>query len=172
MEIPDNINVDLALFTKDLSSEDELGAVIRAHIRIENLLLKAIESLTPRPKHLKKLNLDYDGQVTLALALGLKERFGPPFRALGKLRNDFAHKIDMQLSKSSVANLYSCLGAEEKEQVQECFIRIKDNNEEIRRVQGFTDLEPIDQFKLITVTLWAVAQAVVLLFPDDHSAET
>ena len=68
VEIPDHINVDLALFTKDLSNEDEMGAVIRAHIRIENLLLKAIRNLTPHPKHLKKLNLDYDGQVTLALA--------------------------------------------------------------------------------------------------------
>ena len=88
------------------------------------------------------------------------------------MRNDFAHKPDTQLSKSSVEILYSCLGAEEKEQVQARFNRIKNTNESISSAQRFTDLEPVDQFKLITVTLWAVAQAVVLLYADDDSADT
>lgn len=146
-----------------------MGAVVRAHIRIENLLIQTIENLLPHPKHLKNLGLDYDGRVTLALALGLKEQFGPPFRTLGKLRNDFAHKLDTSLTKQVVSNLYNSLSSEDKEQVQACFKRIKDENEETRHIKRFADLEPRDQFKLIAITLWAVVRAAVNLHPRQAS---
>lgn len=167
MEISNEYQAEVQQLTADLFREDEMGAIVRAHIRIENLLIQTIESLLPRPKYLKKLNLDYDGRVTLALALGLKEQFGPPFRALGKLRNNFAHKLDTSLTKQVVANIYESLGADDKKQVQECFKRIKDENEETRHVKRFSDLEPGDQFKLIAITLWAVVRAAVIL----HSRE-
>jgi hypothetical protein len=168
MDTSDKIQAEIQALTADLFREDEMGAVVRAHIRIENLLIQAIECLLPRPAQLKRLNLDYDSRVTLALALGLKERFGPPFRALGKLRNDFAHKLDTSLTKQVVANLYDSLGSEDKEQVQACFRRIKDENEETRHVKRFSDLEPRDQFKLIAITLWAVVRAAVNI----HSRES
>ena len=163
MQASDAIEAEVQELTADLFREDEMGAVVRAHIRIENLLIQTIECLLPNPKHLKKLNLDYDGCVTLALALGLNEQFGPPFRALGKLRNDFAHRLDTSLSKQVVANLYDCLGPDDKGQVQACFKRIKYENEETRHVKRFANLEPGDQFKLIAITLWAAVRAAVKL---------
>ena len=145
-----------------------MGAVIRAHIRIENLLLRTVEGLLPYPAHLPKLNLDYDGLVTLALALGLKERFAPPFRALGKLRNDFAHKLNSSLTKQAVTNLYNSLATEEKDQVQAMFRHIKDENEETRHIARFVGLEPADQFKLMAVTLWAVVRSAVHIQEQTH----
>lgn len=159
MDTSEEIEAEIQELTTDLFREDEMGAVVRAHIRIENLLIQTIECLLPHPKHLKKLNLDYDARVTLALALGLKEQFGPPFRALGKLRNDFAHKSDTSLTKQVVSNLYDSLSSDDKEQVQACFKRIKDGNEETRHIKRFSELEPRDQFKLIAITLWAVVRA-------------
>ena len=140
-----------------------MGAVIRTYIRIESLLIHTVECLLPNPTQLPKLNLDYDDHVTLALALGLKEQFGPPLRGLGKLRNNFAHKLDIKLTKAVVQSLYDCLSSEDKEQVQKCFRRIQDENEETRHVKRFVDLEPADQFKLISITLWAVVKAAALL---------
>ena len=162
---------ELGKFTEDLSREDEMGAVIRAHIRIENILLAVVEKLTPHPQHLKKLGLDYDGYVTLALALGLKERFGPPLRALGKLRNDFAHKVDFKLTQPAVTNLYAAMATEDKAQVQSMFAQIKDLNEETRR-KRFTELEPMDQFKLIAITLWAVAKAAQIKLTESGANGT
>ena len=157
------IQDEIQELTRDLFREDEMGAVIRVHIRIENLLIQTIECFLPHPKHLSKLNLDYDGRVTLALALGLKEQFGQPFRAFGKLRNDFAHKLDMTLTKQAVSNLYESLGPEEKDHVQATFKRIKNDNPETRHINRFAALDPGDQFKVIAISLWAVVRSAVLL---------
>jgi hypothetical protein len=154
---------EISQLSADLSREDEMGAVVRAHIRIENLLLKVVEGRLPHAKYLPKLNLDYDGLVTLALCLGLEERHGPAFRALGKLRNDFAHRLNTALNKQTVTNLYKALATEEKHQVQSMFLRIKGLNEETRHVARVADLEPSDQFKLIAVTLWVVVRATLHL---------
>lgn len=145
-----------------------MGAVIRAHIRIENILLTVVEKLTPHPQHLKKLELDYNGYVTLAIALGLKEYFGPPLRALGKLRNDFAHRADFKLTQASVTNLYTTLSSEDKNHVQSMFSHIKDGNEETSR-KKYNELDAMDQFKLIAVTLWAmVKSAQIRLTGENH----
>lgn len=170
METSEVIQQEIQELTADLFREDEMGAVVRAHIRIENLLIQTIECLLPNPKQLKKLNLDYDGYVTLALALGLKEQFGPPFRALGKLRNDFAHKLNTSLTKAVVSNLYESLSSSDKEQVQACFKRIKDENEETRHVKRFANLDPHDQFKLIVITLWGVIRAAVKIHSKNSSS--
>ena len=138
-----------------------MGAVVRAHIRIESILFSVVEELSPNPQHLRKLGLDYDGYVTLALVLGLSEHLGPPFRALGKLRNDFAHKADFSLNQSSVTNLYTALSGSDKAHVQSMFDRIKGDNEETAG-KKYSELEPMDQFKLIAVTLWAAAQAALI----------
>lgn len=163
MEMSQTIQDEIQELTRDLFREDEMGAVIRVHIRIENLLIQTIECLLPHPKYLPKLNLDYDSRVTLALALGLKEQFGRPFRSFGKLRNDFAHKLDTTLTKQAVNNLYESLGPEEKNQVQATFQRIKNDNPETRHVSRFADLDPGDQFKVIAVSLWAVVRSAVHL---------
>lgn len=96
---------ELDEFAADLKNEDELGSIIRAHIRIEYLLRQALRNWIPQPEYIDKLDPDYDALITIALLRGMDERYGPPFRALDKLRNDFAHKPDTKLTKQSVNNL-------------------------------------------------------------------
>lgn len=162
MAFSEEIQAEIGALSADLTREDELGAVVRAHIRIESLLIQVVESLVLRPPILRKLNFDYDEYVTLALALGVDERFGPPLRVLGKIRNDFAHKLDTTLSKQSARNLYNALSAEDKQRVQGCFERIKSINEQTRDIKRFSDLEPTDQFKILAITLWAAVRSTAM----------
>ena len=132
MEFSDALQAEVAELADDLSREDEMGMVVRAHIRVESLLIQTVDCLVLRPNLLPKLNLDYDQYVTLALALGLKEQFGPPLRVLGKLRNDFAHKLNTSLTKQSANNFYKSFGADDKRDVQACFERIRGDKHETR----------------------------------------
>lgn len=159
-------NEILDQLVKELFNEDELGAVIRAHIRLESLLLNIVELTAPHPEYLKKLDLDFDKTVTLSLLLGLKEEYAKPLRALGKLRNDFAHKPNMELSKNTVNNLYNSLHSEAKQQVQESFKNIKKENDSIRGYSKFSDLPPTDQLRLIVVTIWALVQSAVIILNE------
>ena len=157
---------------KDLFNEDEMGSVIRAHIRIENTLINIINITAPNPNYIKKLNLDFDGSVTLALLLGLSEEYAKPLTVLGKLRNDFAHKPNMKLSKNEVNNLYKSLNSEAKEFIQNSFKEIKEKNETIRPFKKFSDVPPIDQFRLIVVNIWAQIQSsLYILSGEDHAAK-
>ena len=58
-------------FMEVLNGEDELGAVIRAHIHIEALLLELLRLLVKDEGALRKLNLEFSQSVDLAIALGL-----------------------------------------------------------------------------------------------------
>ncbi len=163
METPDHAQRSLDGMVKDLFREDEIGAVIRAHIQLENLLFMWVDCLAPSPTHVKKLNLDYDGQVTLALVLGLDTTLGPSLRAMGSLRNAFAHRLETKLDSGTVNNLYESLRVVDKQQAQEMFKRIRDTTEFIKHGTKFLELPPGDQFTLIAVTLWTTLQAEVLL---------
>jgi hypothetical protein len=155
----------------DLLGEDDLGAVIRVHIRLEQLIGQFVVNLSPHPEHLKRLKLDYDGLVSLALVLGLKEQWGAPFRALGKLRNDFAHKPDMELTKEAVSNLYKSLGPGDKKRVQNCYIKLRDEYKLAGEAKRYAELSPSDQFKLIGISLWGMAQAMAMVAGREPSAE-
>jgi len=158
---------NLALLVKDLFGEDELGAVIRAHIRIESLLHRIIELKASNPKPVKNLELDFDKAVTLALVLGLKEDFGPSLRALGKLRNDFAHKPDMKLTKSAVNNVYKTFNKLEKEHIQTAFKDIKKENETVKQYHKFSDLPESDQLRFLVTTIWASVQSAVVILENE-----
>ncbi|PLX33590.1 MAG: hypothetical protein C0605_16085 [Hyphomicrobiales bacterium] len=84
-------------FYKLLMGEDELGVVIRSHIFVESVLDELLDQLIPYSRHLSSMNLSYHQKITLAVAMGLHEELQESLKALGKLRNDFAHKMDMQL---------------------------------------------------------------------------
>jgi hypothetical protein len=139
----------------DLMGEDELGAVIRAQIHIETLLLRLIEVLVPYPEYLEKMNLDYFQRVQLAIAMGLSPEYAAPLNTLGSIRNRFAHKLDSILTKNDAENLYEALGADDKDTVQKSFERTKTQVSPTPSGK-FKDLKPKDQFVLIIVALRAM----------------
>ena len=169
--VPAELKEELDAFVADLFREDEIGSVIRAHIRIELLLNELVEHLVPIPEYIKKLNLDYDGTLTLGLAMGLNPQFGPPLRSMGKLRNAFAHRLDKVLESNDVNNLYSAMSQPLKEQVQSSFTRIRSSNESIHQFKRFSDVPSRDQFKLMAITLWAAFRVEVIRMKENGAAD-
>lgn len=162
VEYPPEVKDKVDDLVRDMFREDELGAVVRVHIHIENLLSKLVDHLAPHPGHLKELNLDYHGLVSLALVLGLKSELGPALKAMGTLRNNFAHKLGTKLDEGTVNGLYQTLGPEDKKQVQESFERMRSEYESIKRFQKLSEMPAPERFKIIAVVLWAALQAAVL----------
>jgi hypothetical protein len=105
-----------------LRSEDDLGKVVRGHIHIEHELQQIIFFAAPNPDHLKSFeSQEFAEKVRLALVLGLKADLAPPLNAAGKLRNKFAHKLDMKLSRDVANNLVATLPPLAKERFDSYF---------------------------------------------------
>ncbi|MEW8436925.1 MAG: hypothetical protein AB2689_02110 [Candidatus Thiodiazotropha taylori] len=141
-----------------LNGEDELGAVIRAHIHIEARINKLIESNIRVPKHLGKLDLEYHQKVKLAIACGLNSDFESPLNTLGTLRNNFAHKLDTSLSVNEVQSLYNSFKGIDKQIIQGAYQRTK-KKMSIKGPKSVTKLEPKEQFILIVISLDAALQS-------------
>ena len=106
----DQANTAEDAFLKALQGEDELGMVIRAHIHIEHHLNELLNMVIPYPGYLKAMQLDYAGKVNLAGATGLRPDIVSPLLALGKLRNQMAHRLGTKITKSRERNFYKTFG--------------------------------------------------------------
>jgi len=93
------------VFFNSIRGEDQLGAVVRAHIHIEARLSQLLEALTPDPKHLP--NLRYEQRLRLAVALGLSASILAPLKILGEIRNAFGHRLDVTLTTNMVDQLFA-----------------------------------------------------------------
>lgn len=147
-------------FISVLNGEDELGAVIRAHIHIEALLLELLGLLVKDEVALRKLNLEFSQTVDLAIALGLGPEHAKGLRAFGKLRNEFAHNLNSKLSASRIDNLYESLSTTDKEVVQLAYVRT--NSQLGVSPPSFKDLTPKEKFVLIAVALRGMLQVALL----------
>ena len=147
-------------FAMDLAREDDLGAVVRAHIRIESCLVNFVEGHFHDSKHLARMSLVFDDYVSLFMAFGVAEAWGPCLRAMGSLRNRFAHKLNTTLDVQAVNNLYDALPSEGKDQVHASLARIRAievNGETLP--QKYKDLSCKDQFSLIALIIWTRVRA-------------
>lgn len=139
-------------FLAALNAEDDLGAVVRAHIHIESALNDLISLFFVEPKHIDMLKLEFHEKVTLAQACGLRSQFAPPLNALGTLRNNFAHKLDAELGKSEVDSLYKSFDGEDKQVIQTSYQRTK-KQFKTKGPKSATDLEPKILFTLIAISM-------------------
>ena len=133
--------------------KDDLGVVIRSHIIVEQYLNDIIESVLLCPeKYRKEINLDYFDKVRFSVAIGLNERFEGALKALGTLRNGFAHNIRSEISKQDTNNIYAALDPERKKTVQGLFENIKSKNHNLS-FPAYRDLVPKDKYLLYIITL-------------------
>lgn len=137
-----------------LDAEDELGAVVRAHIHIESCLNALVEGWMVSPSHLAKMQLDYAQKVELAVALGLKEQYSAPLRALGTLRNAFAHRPGTAITKDRADSIYKSLHQDDKNLVQAVYARICAKATDER--PKFKELKARDRFTLVAVAMRAM----------------
>jgi hypothetical protein len=108
---PDRIAAVLAdrdMFAKSLLNEDDLGAVVRGHTYLHEYLIRALQTRLPHPEALR---LD-SGRVTFSALVGQARAYGivdedlyEALKAVGQLRNGFAHELDRQLSGDDVASM-------------------------------------------------------------------
>lgn len=134
-----------------LQGVDDLG-VVRAYIYLEREIHKLLDLFVSQPKYLEKMEMDYFQKIHLLVAFGLRPGLLPPLKALGKLRNDFAHELGTKLTNEREKNLYKSLQMLEKGCVQKAF---ESTNEKTgKKIKGgFSNLKPPDKFILIAVAL-------------------
>ena len=150
-ERPPEVQRKLSTFGDAVRATDDLGAVIRAHIHVEHELIAYIEArLKPDGllAHLDKhFELDYDRRVKLALAVGLDAKFKSALTYLGRVRNQFAHRLEATLSVASMREFYKALDPTIKKLVQE------QRPEPLQRF-SMAQRDARTQFNLIAIALW------------------
>jgi hypothetical protein len=104
-----------------LLSQDDIGLVVRGHIYIENELDKFIQAALPRPGELEMM--EYSARVQLALACGLRPTLKTPLKAIGKLRNSFAHKLGTTLTEQHVNQMHDTLSKDDRKALEVAFLR-------------------------------------------------
>ena len=95
------------------ATEDDLGAVIRAHIHIEHELQELIFFAAPNSTQLKRFEeMEFSEKVQLALVLGLQPNLKAALKAAGTLRNKFSHVLDTKLTNDHANDLTGKLPAD------------------------------------------------------------
>lgn len=135
-----------------LQGEDDLGMVIRAHIHIEHELQQFILAVAPRPALVKFTDIDFEAATRLALILGLNQEFQSALKAVGTLRNNFSHKLEMQLGNQEANNLYSALGQTTKELMQKSYATLARKQNE-KPQPRLNDLSPRDRVTLAFISI-------------------
>jgi len=169
MDEPIRFQPEVEAFVADLLKEDDLGAVVRVHIRIEFALRELVKSLVVDPEFLKKLDLDYSHTVQVAGALGINKAYIPSLNALGTLRNNFAHDLKTELDSNAVSALYSSLAPDHKEDVQRVSEELWVSHKIGTPYPGFKKLEPRDRFVTIALVVWGAAVGAVLHLRDQST---
>jgi hypothetical protein len=102
-----------------LRNDDDLGKVVRAQIHIEHELQDFIFFASPVPDQLKSFDtMEFTDKVQLALLLGLTPDLKSALNATGRLRNKFAHKLDMKIGEDEAKNLIATLTPSAKQRFQ------------------------------------------------------
>ncbi|SRR6266568_62394 len=99
-------------FLRALFAQDELGAVVRAHILIEGQVNRIVEHLLVDPKSLPHLR--FEQTVRLMVALGASEELSEPLIELGRIRNAFGHRADTRLTTATIDKWVSCFSENDR----------------------------------------------------------
>ena len=137
-------------FFSHLQAEDELGAVVRAHIHIEASIIEFLDARVPFPDELPRLQ--YEARLKLSMALGLKCEYFQSLKLLGDIRNSFGHNINTVLTDEKLNEFFSKLPQEGKDITLQAYAMMsKQRGEE--KALPFEQLAPRDRFTLIAVML-------------------
>jgi hypothetical protein len=143
--------------TKFLMGDDPLGMVLRAHMHIEEELIKFIAA---RDHPEKDIPRGYARCVELALNLGLREEFRKQLSALGRLRNRFAHRLDATIEKED-AETFDAAHEPGDNVIEYAYQSALTKLDGVVAKPPISDLDPKERVILHIITLWAgVAVAV------------
>ena len=138
-------------FCQALAGEDDLGVVIRAQIHIESSVIDFINQKISDLKSLRRLR--FSERVELACELGLNSELRSPLKKLGDLRNDFAHRLDTELSKGKVDSFHDAFDDKNKAFFQAAYEAT--GSEILKETPKFSDLCPKDRLVIMATVLKA-----------------
>jgi len=162
----ENNQFDLDFYTA-LNGEDDLGAVIRTHLFIEYLLDEYLDNVFNDYKSLDLLHLEYNEKLSLASAILFKKEDSKALKAIGNLRNRFAHNLDAKLDKQTVDNLYTSLSTSDKEIVKNAHENIIERDRGDKKKAKFNDLPPKERFVYIAIAIKARLQLTIFMLEDE-----
>jgi hypothetical protein len=129
-------------FLRAIVDEDELGAVVRAHIFIEAQVNALIDGLVVEPDKLPRLH--FEQRVRLMIALGVSEELSKPLLELAQIRNAFSHRLDTHLNEGIVDKWLACFSQSHRSLIDQV----------IQRTSADMGLPPLKiKFGVIAVTL-------------------
>lgn len=139
-----------------LADEDSLHMVLRGTIVIESELRAILELMLMRPNALDSADLGYGQQVALTYAMGIDEELLKPLRALGTIRNNYAHKIMPEIDQSTITNFIKTMGDRERNMIRSQYGLLRDS----RKINGeksepWDELPPTTKFALCIIVLRA-----------------
>lgn len=146
-------------FRDALNRQDDIGLVILAHIHIEAAIDDFNKEFMADAEEYDAIELEFSKKASLASALGLHQESLPVLRAIGKMRNRFAHRLDQRINDDLANNLYSALSGGDKSVVQETYKHTLKTNprgkDDEPLPQKFNALDPRDRLILLLVTVRA-----------------
>jgi hypothetical protein len=137
--------------TKFLIGDDPLGMVLRAHMHIEEELIKFIAA---RGQPEKDLPRGYARCADLAVELGLPQDFRKQLVVLGRLRNRFAHQPNTLIDLSD-AEAFDAAHDPNDNVVDYAYSSTLSKLDDKDRKPSVKDLEPKQRVILHIITLWA-----------------
>jgi hypothetical protein len=140
-----------------LLNDDELGAVVRAHILIEQYIDHYLSLAVSNNDYLNKMNIDFSNKTKLAVAMGLDEEIYKPINAITNIRNKFAHRDDFKLDNSDIKNFYDSFTGEDRNGIQEIIAKNPD------RPSGLAD-----KYSLLSVKEKFVLMVTFLAIRVEH----
>lgn len=103
-------------FVKDTRGENELQVIIRGHLYVENEIDNLLKLKLEKPQHLYDSNFMFYSKLKTALALGLiAEENKNAYIRLNKIRNNFAHNLNYELTENDFTDLYGVFNSTYRE---------------------------------------------------------
>lgn len=153
MQTPESLSDDTEYYN-DLIHTNSLVVVVKATIHIEQEVIKLIHSIVYDADAFDRIDLTYLQRIQFAIALGLEPRFLRPLKALGEIRNKFAHVLRHDLNKNDVDGFYNAFDPQDKQVIQNTYARVRKSTiAKIRKPAKIADLTPLDRFALCVTTL-------------------
>jgi hypothetical protein len=135
-----------------LLSDSDLQMILHGQIHIEDELKHFIEVAAPSPGKFRKLS--YNKRVDVAVRHGLQFGLDEPLRAIGRLRNRFAHEIT-GISDADPTALDQAFSALSKEITGSCYTKTREKLGPTGRPERIDLLSPKDQCAFYFVAVWA-----------------
>jgi|SRR5580692_5869838 hypothetical protein len=106
---------DIPTLVSYLNANDQLALVIRARLYVEAVLIRQIEAVLVNREQFDSAALSFSTKVKLAASIGKLESADiPALMVLNKLRNRFAHNLNMRLNRQDQLDLHNVLSKRQR----------------------------------------------------------